>query len=108
MYKMYIDEKLKEQKYKCSCTSSRAPGNMEKMSKIIAYSDDIKRNFIFLDAEHRSKEYQAAMDELTFFVQLGKNVHDDSPDSLTQLQMFIEKGYGATVTAMQNPFWGRR
>ena len=55
MYKMYVDEKLKEQKYKCSCTSSRAPGNMEKMSKIIAYSDDIKRNFIFLDEEHRSK-----------------------------------------------------
>ena len=73
MYKMYVDEKLKEQKYKCSCTSSRAPGNMEKMSKIIAYSDDIKRNFIFLDEEHRSKEYQAAMDELTFFaVELKK------------------------------------
>ncbi len=26
MYKMYVDEKLKEQKYKCSCTSSRATG----------------------------------------------------------------------------------
>lgn len=108
MYKMYVDEKLKEQKYKCSCTSSRAPGNMEKMSKIIAYSDDIKRNFIFLDEEHRSKEYQAAMDELTFFVQLGKNVHDDAPDGLTQLQMFIEKGNVGTVTAMQNPLWGGR
>lgn len=108
MYKMYVDEKLKEQKYKCSCTSSRAPGNMEKMSKIIAYSDDIKRNFIFLDEEHRSKEYQAAMDELTFFVQLGKNVHDDAPDGLTQLQMFIEKGNVGTVTAIHNPLWGGR
>ncbi len=47
MYKMYVDEKLKEQKYKCSCTSSRAPGNMEKMSKIIAYSDDIKETLFF-------------------------------------------------------------
>lgn len=80
---------------------------MEKMSKIIAYSDDIKRNFVFLDSDHRSKEYQAAMDELTFFVQLGKNVHDDSPDSLTQLQMFIEKGNGAVVKATQNPLWRR-
>ena len=108
MYKMYVAEKLKDQKYKCSCTSSRAPSTMEKMVKIIAYSDDIKRNFIFLDSEHRSKEYQAAMDELTFFVQLGKNVHDDAPDGLTQLQMFLEKGNGAVVKAMQNPFWGRR
>ena len=81
---------------------------MEKMSKIIAYSDDIKRNFVFLDEEHRSKEYQAAMDELTFFVQLGKNVHDDAPDGLTQLQMFIEKGNVGTVTAMRNPLWGGR
>lgn len=107
MYRTHINEKLIAQKYKCSCTSSKAPGNMEKMAKIIAYSDDIKRNFIFLDEEHRSKEYQAAMDELTFFVQLGKNTHDDSPDSLTQLQMFIEKGNEAVVKAIQNPLWRR-
>lgn len=107
MYRTHIDEKLIAQKYKCSCTSSKAPGNLEKMAKIIAYSDDIKRNFIFLDEEHRSKEYQAAMDELTFFVQLGKNTHDDSPDSLTQLQMFIEKGNEAVVKAIQNPLWRR-
>ncbi len=48
------------------------------------------------------------MDELTFFVQLGKNVHDDAPDGLTQLQMFIEKGNVGTATAMQNPLWGGR
>ena len=107
MYRTHINEKLIAQKYKCSCTSSKAPGNMEKMAKIIAYSDDIKRNFIFLDEEHRSKEYQAAMDELTFFVQLGKNTHDDSPDSLTQLQMFIEKGNEAVAKAVQNPLWRR-
>lgn len=107
MYRTHINEKLIAQKYKCSCTSSKAPVNMEKMAKIIAYSDDIKRNFIFLDEEHRSKEYQAAMDELTFFVQLGKNTHDDSPDSLTQLQMFIEKGNEAVVKAIQNPLWRR-
>ena len=108
MYRTHINEKLIAQKYKCSCTSSKAPGNMEKMAKIIAYSDDIKRNFIFLDEEHRSKEYQAAMDELTFFVQLGKNVHDDASDSLSQLQMFIERGIGGIATATQNPLWGRR
>jgi hypothetical protein len=30
------------------------------------------------------------MDELLMFVQIGKNKSDDSPDSLTQLEMFIE------------------
>lgn len=106
MYRKYIDEKLQEWNYKCSCTDSKAPGNMEKMSKIIAYSGDIKRKFIFLDEAHRSKEYQEAMDEMTFFVQLGKNDHDDSVDSLSQLERFIENGIGGKATAMHNPLWG--
>lgn len=91
MYRKYIDEKLSEMKYRCSCTDTKAPGNMEKMTKIIASSGDIKKNFIFLDEEHRSKEYKEAMEELTMFVQIGKNAHDDSPDSLSQLQRFIDK-----------------
>lgn len=106
MYRMYIDEKLKSANYKCSCTDTKAPGNMDKMSKIIAYSGDIKRKFIFLDEAHRSKEYQEAMDEVTFFVQLGKNEHDDSVDSLSQLERFLEGGSGGKATAMQNPLWG--
>ena len=106
MYRKYIDEKLQEWNYKCSCTDSKAPGNMEKMSKIIAYSGDIKRKFVFLDEEHRSKEYQEAMDEMTFFVQLGKNDHDDSVDSLSQLERFIENGSGGKATAIHNPLWG--
>ena len=90
LYCKYVDDKLQEQGYKCSCTHSKAPNTMDKMSKIIAYSGDIKRKFIFLDEGHRSDEYQAAMDELLMFVQIGKNKSDDSPDSLTQLEMFIE------------------
>lgn len=81
---------------------------MQKLQKIIAYSGDIKRRYIFLDHRKptqeqkqldaelgvtrytRSKEYQAAMDELCMFVTIGKNEHDDASDSLTQLEMFIE------------------
>lgn len=105
MYRKYIDEKLQEQNYKCSCTDTKAPGNMEKMSKIIAYSGDIKRKYIFLDAEHRSKEYQEAMDELTMFVQIGNNKHDDAPDSLAQLERFIEGANVGKIEAVHNPLW---
>jgi hypothetical protein len=53
----------------------------------------------------RSKEYQAAMDELCMFVTIGKNPFDDSPDSLTQLEMFLEGNGGvAKVEAAINPF----
>lgn len=108
LYCQYVDEKLQEQNYKCSCTSKKAPNKVEKLAKIIAYSGDIKRKFIFLESKRptqeelqrdaelgivryrRNDEYQKAMDELTMFVSIGGNDHDDAADALTQLEMFIE------------------
>lgn len=123
LYCQYVDEKLQEQDYKCSCTSRKAPNKVEKLSKIIAYSGDIKRKFIFLDSHkitqeqmkkdadlgivryRRNEEYQAAMDELTMFVSIGGNEHDDAADGLTQLEMFIENPNDvAMVEATENPF----
>ncbi len=123
LYCQYVDEKLQEQDYKCSCTSRKAPNKIEKLSKIIAYSGDIKRKFIFLDSHkitqeqmkkdadlgivryRRNEEYQSAMDELTMFVSIGGNDHDDAADGLTQLEMFIENPNNtAKAEAMKNPF----
>lgn len=124
MYCQYVDEKLQELDYKCSCTSRKAPNRMEKLSKIIAYSGDIKRKFIFLtnkkptpeqrdeDAKlgvkryYMSKEYENAMDELTMFVSIGDNDHDDAADGLTQLEMFLENPDigGAIIEAVDNPY----
>ena len=125
LYCQYVDEKLQEQNYKCSCTSKKAPNKIEKLSKIIAYSGDVKRKFIFLtqnkptpeqrdeDARlgvkryYMSKEYQEAMDELTMFVSIGGNDHDDAADSVTQLEMFLENPNGlAKVEAVSNPYRG--
>ena len=123
LYCQYVDEKLQEQGYKCSCTSKKAPNNTEKLSKIIAYSGDIKRKFVFLDTHrhtqeqmkkdaelgikryYRNDEYQAAMDELTMFVSIGKNEHDDAADGVTQLEMFIENPSNtAEAKATLNPY----
>lgn len=123
LYCQYVDEKLQKHDYKCSCTSRKAPNKVEKLSKIIAYSGDIKRKFIFLDSHkitqeqmkkdadlgivryRRNEEYQAAMDELTMFVSIGGNDHDDAADGLTQLEMFIENPNDvARVEATENPF----
>lgn len=108
LYCEYIDEKLQEQGYKCSCEHRRAPNQMEKLSKIIAYSGDVKRKFIFLDHKKptpeereqdakleitryvRDAEYQKAMDEFTSTVSIGKNEHEDAADGITQLEMYIE------------------
>lgn len=103
MYADAIDTKLKEQGFHTNITSCKAPNTMSKLAKIIQYAPEIKR-FYFLDENHRSKEYQAAMDELTMFVQIGKNEHDDSADALSQLAAIITGGLYAKVEAFQRPF----
>lgn len=121
MYAKYVNDDLIRQGYKCSITSTKAPTTMAKLAKIIQYSGDIKRRFIFLapnslikkQAENdppevkrymRSREYDAAMEELTIFVQIGKNENDDSPDSLSQLERFMEGGFTAEVKVIKRPF----
>lgn len=99
-----IDRQLKESGFKTNITHSKASNQITKLAKIIQCAPDIKANFYFLDKEHRDKEYQDAIDELTMFVQIGKNEHDDAADSLSQLQNFINGGFIAKVTAMQRPF----
>ena len=124
MYSEYVNAELLKHNYKCSCTEKKAPNTMAKLEKIIAYAGDIKRKYYFLSSKapsqeelendaklgikryRRSKEYQKAMDELCMFVTVGKNVHDDAADSITQLEMFIEGGFGAKIEVMKNPFRG--
>lgn len=127
MYQAYVDEQLQKMNYKCSTESKKAPTRTSKMEKIIAYSGDIKRKFVFLQpnkgaikhpkkgqAENsdikryrRSIEYQKAMDEMTTFVKVGKNEHDDAVDSLAQLVMFLDDDVETSgVKAVINPFRG--
>lgn len=123
LYCAKVEELLLEQNYKCSCTHKRAPNKIEKKAKIIAYSGDVKRKFIFLQAKkptpeereldaklgivryERDKEYQAAMDEFTTFVTIGDNEHEDAADGITQLAMFVENPDNtARVEAVSNPY----
>ena len=89
MYSDKVSSELEKNGYHCSCSYKKAPGNMEKMTKMIAYSGDVKKHFIFLDPEHQDQEYSDAMDELNMTVQIGDNEHDDAGDGITQLAMKI-------------------
>lgn len=79
-----IDQSLRKDGIHVNLTSRRAPNNQSKQGRIIQFSPDIKK-FYFLDDKHRTKEYQAFMDELCSYSQIGKNPHDDAPDSLAML-----------------------
>ena len=90
LYRQYVDERLREHGYRCATSDRKAPTTMAKMEKMIAYSGDIKRRFLFLEEKQWTQEYRDAMEELMMVVTIGKNIHDDAADSLTQLDMFIE------------------
>ena len=108
MYAYYVNERLKEHKYACSTTSTKAPSKQAKKEKINQYSGDVKQNFIFLSPKYQDKQYQKAMDELTTFVYIGDNEHDDAADGVTQLAITLAGKRFAEVKATKNFMWGRR
>lgn len=103
MYSDRISTELEKHNYHCSCSYKKAPGNMEKTTKMVAYSGDIKKHFIFLNPEHQDQEYSDAMDELNMTVQIGDNEHDDAGDGITQLAMKIYGDYDEPASIIQSP-----
>lgn len=103
MYSDRVSTELEKHNYHCSCSYKKAPGNMEKMTKMVAYSGDVKKHFIFLDPEHQDQEYSDAMDELNMTVQIGDNEHDDAGDGITQLAMKIYGDIDEPASIIQSP-----
>ena len=103
-YAESVESMLKEQGYKTNITWTKASNQMSKLAKIIQYAPDVKRRCYFLSPELQSEEYKQAMEELTTFTQIGKNLHDDAPDGLVQLIQFISGELYAKCEAMERPF----
>lgn len=98
-----VDQTLRKDGVHINITARKAPNNQSKMGRIIQHSPDIKR-FYFIDEKHRSKEYQAFMDELCTYSQIGKNPHDDAPDSLAMLADELYHGMSARVEIGKRPW----
>lgn len=99
----------------CHITLENAPVKMSKEDKISGYSDYVKRHFYFLKLNkwteedgflyHASEQYRKAFDEMTLFSAEGRNVNDDSADSITQLaMMFEERNVRKQAVIMRSPF----
>ena len=113
-------ELAKRNCYHCKIITFVASNRMNKMERIKAYSDYVKDNYYFLmekrflpsvqeDEENgikrfrRSEMYNNAMKELHMITSEGKNAHDDSADSITNMAMNDEKEKRRAVI-MQSPF----
>lgn len=83
-----INDIFKRDRYQCSIKTSlkNALGGTamgkNKEERIFAASSDIREHMIFLEEGKRSKEYQMFMQNVFSFKIMGKNKHDDAPDSL--------------------------
>lgn len=93
-----MDERLRTDGVKINRSYKKAPTNQSKLSRIIQYAPDIKKVY-FIDAKHRSAEYEKFMRELTLFTVSGKNLHDDAPDACAMLVDFIGNGVKMVTVA---------
>lgn len=84
-YKEGVEKILKLKDYKCNITSKSAPTNTSKIQRIYDKAPDIRERLIFRESGKRSKEYELFMQNVLSFKLVGKNKHDDAPDSLAMI-----------------------
>lgn len=86
-----VDELVKKAGGFCSITTKRSISN--KVTRIEFASDNIIKNFLFLDKSkyQPGSQYWGFMREVTQFTKTGKVKHDDAPDSLAMLENFIRE-----------------
>lgn len=78
-----IDKLLRSEKIRVNIqTSMKNAIGKNKNDRIIAAAPDIRTSMIFLESGKRTKEYELFMQNVYSFRILGKNKHDDAPDSL--------------------------
>ena len=98
-----VQDEVDKAGYKLRVESKMAPNNASKEQRILDRAPDIRANFIFLDSDHRSKEYNLFMQNVFGFKLSGKNKHDDAPDSLAQTALMALTASANYVKAIARP-----
>ena len=100
-----VAKMVKNRGWDCNITTK--PTTTNKETRIITYSDWVKKNILFKDPELYAKksDYGQMMYWLFGYTQTGKNPHDDVPDGLANFAKFVERKYNVRPTMiMQSPF----
>lgn len=83
MYGRNLQKELK------TCTVYPAVSTSNKHTRILMEAAFITKYCRFLAPEFQNDEYKKAMKELTGYLKNGKSKHDDAPDALSGLVMFV-------------------
>lgn len=121
LFAKQVNEELQNRKYLCACETKPAPYNISKTDKIKSCEEKIKARVKFLDGTEcrveledgmtyypRTAEYNHALRDMSTFVTIGKNEHDDAADSIAQLCMkaFGDVNSMATVETLNRALLG--
>ena len=77
-----VEQFLSDNGKKINLQTKPASTQVTKQDRIWAQASRIMDSFIFLQSGKRSREYQQFMENVYAFKVVGKNTHDDAPDSL--------------------------
>lgn len=100
-----VNKKLAELGGRCNITTK--PTETNKETKIIVNADWIKKHVIFRDKSLYTpkSDYGTMMSWLLSYSVAGKNIHDDVPDGMAMLALFVTaKTKVVRVEAVMNPF----
>lgn len=81
-YREEVDKSLRDAGIIVNITSKAAGTTKSKEERIYDKAPEIREHMLFRETGKRSKEYEQFMQNVFSFVMLGKNKHDDAPDSL--------------------------
>jgi len=97
-----VDNLLKEKDIKINITTKPAKNTMSKETRILDKAPEIRERMIFLEDGKRDRQYSLFMQNVFSFKLLGKNKHDDAPDSLAMAMDMIVKKH--SVEIFRRPF----
>lgn len=115
-YKDEVDAKLKEKGYETNLVSRyaqqmilntggyAAKSAVRKEQRIWDSAETI-RKFYFRDVGYQNPEYRKFMNNVYSFTMTGRNKHEDGPDSLAALAVFLNRGSGTSTTrVVKSPY----
>ncbi len=88
------------------CSISTKPTTANKETKIIVNAPFVKANFLFRDrgSYTRRDDYGRMMAMLMTYTVTGKNKHDDVPDAMAMLALYVQSFETPKVQAIRRPY----
>lgn len=106
VHKELKEELIKRDALYCDVEPQYSSTRLSKEDKIKGRADFVKDNFEFLEDKMQDEEYKKAFSDMCTYTTIGKNLHDDSADSIASVALEIRpfSENGTVYVPDINPF----